>query len=234
MKRSRKRNETIFKALNRNTDLWFVVPKCEVEHIKVRSRRYGYDKRTKAVTIAENEPFVLGLDGKIETKGIIVALGVGSRSSNAHDLQHQCRLSAHEMSRVSPPCNTDRDASCARKAFKALGVENTLPDDVLWKDLPTLFRRVIQLEKPSKWDMPAVYQNGKFSGNHIGPFIENVNGHDRYVLQVYLHDTNTSLHCIAIVDGRMFDPANGMWLPLSIDSFRKLCIGRIENCSKIK
>ena len=74
--------------------------------------------------------------------------------------------------------------------------------------------------------------------DHISEFARNANlenrRQDRYLLQVYLSDTNTSLHCVAVANGKILDPAGNVWLPLSLDSIRKLRIGRIERGYLIK
>ena len=40
------------------------------------------------------------------------------------------------------PLASPRDALCASKAFTALGIDNTLEEDVLWKELPFTFMDV--------------------------------------------------------------------------------------------
>ena len=243
--RNADRNATVFSALDVNSGKWLVVRRSQVDHLRVKSHQSG-NRRLRAVTVAENQPFVykprFGHEKRErEAAGIVVELGVGSRESSLG----RTELLEGSVEQLDPqhailPCGSPRDALCASKAFAALGIDNALDEDALWKELPFKFMNAIVLLRPSKWRMPTVYNSstGSFCTNHISEFIRNASlenrKHERYVLQVYLSDTNTSLHCVAVVDRQILDPADGIWMSLSLDSFEQLRIGRIERGYLIK
>ena len=234
----------MFSALNANTGKWFSVRRSEVEHLRVKSHQSG-NRRLRAVTVSENTPFVYkprcGFEKRErEAIGIVIELGVGSRESTGHTELPEGSVGQSDPHNVITATISARDALCASKSLAALGVDNSLEGDVLWKQIPTKLSNVVVLLRPSKWKMPSVYDSstGSFHPDHISEFVRNANKEnrrqDRYLLQVYLSDTNTSLHCVAVADRRILDPAGNTWLPLPLNSIRKLCIGRIERGYLIK
>ena len=234
----------MFSALNANTGKWFAVKRSEVDHLRVKSHQSG-NRRLRAVTIAENQPFVYKPRSGFEKRergayGIVVELGVGSRESTGRTELPECSVGQLDPHNAMTTTVSPRDALCASKSLAALGVDNSLDGDVLWKQIPTKLSNMVVLLRPSKWQMPTVYDasNGSFHIDHISEFVRIANlesrRRNRYLLQVYLSDTNTSLHCVAVANGKILDPAGNVWLPLSLDSIRKLRIGRIERGYLIK
>ena len=116
---------------------------------------------------------------------------------------------------------------CVRECFHLLGhTEVQLPNHVPLKQCLQALSNdpAFTLLKPSGWPMHDVPLRQPIS---IASFLAKYKaGH--YVLQVHVSDVGTNLHCIAVRGQQVADPEDGIWRPLTAESFASLSIDEVN------
>ena len=168
-------------------------------------------------------------------KGKKIKLGVGCRESPGASEATPTRLTGRPRAAISP-VEEARDALCVSKALRLLGWETPLGPDVDFDRVPDLLRnsgfsRQLVLVKPAKWGYPGLLDSKRrgscFEFNAIEVICSCAAFEDKLLLRVYLTDTNTSLHCVAVHAGCIVDPADGAWRPLCPEYFAQLSTGEV-------
>ena len=116
---------------------------------------------------------------------------------------------------------------CVRDCFHLLGhTEVQLPNHIPLKQCRSALSiyPAFTLLKPSGWAMHDVPLWQPIS---IASFLATYKeGH--YVLQVHVSDVDTNLHCIAVRGQQVADPEDGIWRPLTAESFASLAIDEVN------
>jgi len=205
----------------------------------------------RATTVAYNQAYLYE-DGQLVRAGQPVQLGTGCRETqhpeSAGRRWHSPSCMTDDSVVLGPMVltrcaddgagdNTARDPFCVSKALRVL---TELPiqfkPDVVFDTLPTTWANSKwtqsgYLQRPSKWGYLELLANGRFTSNAVD-LICNLaaEGGDRLVLRVHVVETNTSLHCIAVLGDRglLVDPADMVEKPLCAKSFSDLGIDKIR------
>ena len=102
-------------------------------------------------------------------------------------------------------------------------------------------RQLALNKKVGSWGYPGLKDwsrrgsNFEFDAIHI--ICAHAKPEDKLLLRVLVPKSHTSLHCVAVWNGRVADPdvEEGVWYPLTPDSFeRKLGIGEVVAGYKLR
>ena len=137
-------------------------------------------------------------------------------------------LRTGETIECAPGARTEKSLGfCVRECFHLLGhTEVQLPNHVPLKQCLQALSNdpAFTLLKPSGWPMHDVPLRQPIS---IASFLAKYKaGH--YVLQVHVSDVGTNLHCIAVRGQQVADPEDGIWRPLTAESFASLSIDEVN------
>ena len=104
------------------------------------------------------------------------------------------------------------------------------------------FGRKLVLLRPNrgKWGkgypglLDSTHQGSQFSWNALNILCAHANPADKLLLRVYLTKEKTDLHCVAVFNGMVADPADGLWRELSMDSLEGLFVGELRSAYKLR
>jgi len=207
----------------------------------------------RAAIVAYNRAYVIE-DGHLVKAGEPVQLGTGSRQNqepeSAGRSGHTPGLMAGHPAVPGPMVpircaddgagdGTARDPFCISKALCVItGLHIQFQPDTVFEALPTTWSKSRWsqsgfLQRPSKWGYPGLLRSdGRFQPDALGIICsEAIERRDRLILRVHVTESNTSLHCVAVMGDRgvLVDPADidAVW-PLHVDTFKSLRIDRVR------
>ena len=198
-----------------NTIKWVQVRHSNIDHLRYTDAR-GKDQ--SAVQKAREMP-----DCKIK-----LGTGANNRCStvkgNIDDDTHPPPPGGDDLSSSSRVLGTlvitDSPRRCIANVLRTMVSEDEyallpLGDDLRLDTLPQTFRNraSFTLSRPVSWGFLRDHHH--FNGT-VDDLCTNAKITDRFILRVTLSETNTSLHCIGVMNRQIFDPSSTLgWLPLT-------------------
>ena len=200
-----------------------------------------------AVNAAEANPFTYHQDGR-RTGGQVIRLGTGSRDVAVVPVSApEARVASPLGGAGAPVEGNTRDALCVSKALQLLGWKNSVPADTDFETLNATLskagfgRKLVPLRPDrEKWgkDYPGLLdstrQGSQFSWNALDILCAHASPADKLLLRVYLTKEKTDLHCVAVFNGMVVDPADGVCRKLTMGSLEKLFVGELRSAYKLR
>jgi hypothetical protein len=135
---------------------------------------------------------------------------------------------------ISRECVRDALALLIRSHL-LLRLPQPCPDVAMWA-IPQIFCNTgLKFRKPSTWGILRDYRHYAGAIEDLCHEVTGAGTADKFILRVYIPHLHTSLHCVAVRDRQIYDPACPElgWLPLTPASFACLGITEISAGFKI-